>query len=423
MATINDLLFSGASNVGQLGQAAPWNGDYASLRGQQWQMTPGGTINTGMTRGDDPSGLTSQYVNTPWGQMYDQGGGQYTTLAGGGDWASNPYNLTVDENGVVSNVQKGDSFRTAVGQQAATVAALGGAAYGGAALSGAGGSGAGAAGGMSVNSTGTTLSALEGANGIGYGSAAAGGASAAVPASAAASTLGGSGAMGSIGSALTSPAGIGTIASLLGGYQQSQAADRAAQAQLDAARMQTDEIRRQYDQNRADQMPWMEAGKTSLADLMGRMPDLTSKYDPSQLQNDPGYQFGLNQGASAISAKQKALGLGNSGATLKALTQYGQDYAGTKYNEAFNRDQVQKNSIYNMLAGISGTGQTTANQIGSSGANASNSIANIMSQAGNASAAGTVGAANAWTNTANNIGNLWQNQNMMDMYSNMYGKR
>ena len=197
---------------------------------------------------------------------------------------------------------------------------------------------------------------------------------------------------------------------------QTQAADRAAQVQADAARYAADvsnqgtmagisETRRQYDQSRADQLPWLQTGQRQLGVLEGRLPDLTSTFTGADLQNDPGYQFGLNQGLDAVSARARALGISNSGGTMKELLRYGNDYAGTKFQEAWARDQSEKQSIYNMLAGISGTGQVAGNNLASQGANASQSIAGLYAQnattAGNAAMQAGNAAANGITSGAN----------------------
>lgn len=62
--------------------------------------------------------------------------------------------------------------------------------------------------------------------------------------------------------------------------------------------------------------------------------------DPSAQQGafdtwkgNTGYQFGLDQGTKAITGGAASKGLLNSGSTAKALNQFGQDYASTKYND------------------------------------------------------------------------------------------
>ena len=187
---------------------------------------------------------------------------------------------------------------------------------------------------------------------------------------------------------------------------QANAADRAAQIQADAAREGNrltheatmagiDEQRRQYNTARSDQMPWLEAGRRSLSSLEGQLPYLTSQFTGNDLASSPGYQFGLDQGTGAIAAQARALGLGNSGGTMKELMRYGQDYAGTKFQEAWARDQSNKQGIYNMLAGMANTGQVTGSALAGQGAQASSSIAGLLQSGANARAGGLASAANA----------------------------
>ena len=196
------------------------------------------------------------------------------------------------------------------------------------------------------------------------------------------------------------------FASLVGGLFGMNAADDAADAQVNATRMATEESRRQYNQSRTDMAPWREAGVNALSQLQTLMsPEggLMNPYAPENLQSDPGYQFGMAEGEKAINRNMKARGMYNSGAALKAINRFGQDYAGTKYNEAFNRDQVSKNAIYNMLAGQSGMGQSTASQVASMGMQNANQIGNYMLQGGNARAAGIVGGANSMIGALDDI--------------------
>lgn len=77
----------------------------------------------------------------------------------------------------------------------------------------------------------------------------------------------------------------------------------------------------------------------------------------AQFRSTPGYQFGLNEGAGQIQASAAARGGLNSGATLKALQRYGNDYA----------DQQGYTPYMNKLAGLFGGAQTAAGQMGQAG--------------------------------------------------------
>lgn len=148
---------------------------------------------------------------------------------------------------------------------------------------------------------------------------------------------------------------------------------------------------------------------------------LTKKFTTADLNADPvynsGLKFGLDRGTEGINSRALASGMYDSGATLKALTQFGNDYGSTKANESFNRYNVANDSIFNKLSGISGTGQVATNQVASAGTNAANNISENITGAGNARAAGIVGGANAWGNAATNANagyNNYQSNKRLD---------
>lgn len=137
---------------------------------------------------------------------------------------------------------------------------------------------------------------------------------------------------------------------------------------------------------------------------------LLKPFTGADLQNEPGYQFGLTEGERAINNLSASRGTYFSGGTGKALTQYGQDYAGTKYNDAYNRDAADKTRTANLLSGVAGTGQSATNTGVNSGNNSTNAISNLMTQGGNAAASGYVGGVNAINSGVSN-GINWNMQN------------
>lgn len=124
----------------------------------------------------------------------------------------------------------------------------------------------------------------------------------------------------------------------------------------------------------AEQTPWAARGQgafNALAD--GKFMD--------NYQAGPGYQFQLAEGQKAINNGAAARGMGNSGATLKALAGYSQGLA----NQTFNQDRDFEFNRLNALAGY--------------GSNATNAISNAHLGLGNASAAAAMGRANQFQNT------------------------
>ena len=151
------------------------------------------------------------------------------------------------------------------------------------------------------------------------------------------------------------------------------------------------------------------------------------------LASDPGYKFGLDQGTQGIERGQASRGNFLSGGAMKELARFNEDYAGTKFDNAFNRNlstygtnlnrrqnewntnlgayNQNRNSLYDMLTGVSRTGQNSAAQVGTSNiATASNIGANMIG-AGNAAAAGQVASTNGMVNGINQIANTFSTNN------------
>lgn len=141
---------------------------------------------------------------------------------------------------------------------------------------------------------------------------------------------------------------------------------------------------------------------------------LMRQFTGQDLQNDPGYQFGLSEGEKGINRAALARGGYDSGTTLKSLLKYNQDYAGTKFDQAFNRDQVYKNQQYNMLSGIAGLGQSSTSQLANLGAQTSANIGQSMQAAGDARAAGLIGVANAATGGLGTYLNYTNQRSLLD---------
>lgn len=148
----------------------------------------------------------------------------------------------------------------------------------------------------------------------------------------------------------------------LSGKSGADAAREAAAIQAKAGR----EASQLYD-------PYTEAGQTSLEDLMG-----------GNFEESPGYQFRLEQGNKAISNAAGVGGSPYSGATLKALTGFGQNMASQEYGNWWDRK-------FNM-AGM--------------GLDATGGKGNALMGIGNAQAGGVVGAANAGAQGTQNKMNI-----------------
>lgn len=145
---------------------------------------------------------------------------------------------------------------------------------------------------------------------------------------------------------------------------------------------------------------------------------LLRNFSQSDLDGDSvyqsGLQFGLDQGIKGLNRQASATGSLLSGATLKALTKYGNDYGSTKANESFNRFNTNKQQTYNMLAGVAGTGQTAVNNVGAAGQNMSNNVSQNQLGMGNARAASSIGMGNALSSGVSGAYNMNQNNQLMN---------
>lgn len=240
----------------------------------------------------------------------------------------------------------------------------------------------------------------------------------------------------------------------VGGLLNMKAAGDAADAQTAAAGQANATQRYMYDTTRADQAPYREVGVAALDRLRERMglsvanpsafgvapqtqqpsglmraamgitgvaapgtgqsnvgvpwTDNSLRSADELMSEDPSYQFRLRQGEQGIN-RSAASGSGLlSGATMKALARYNQDFASNEFQNSFNR-----------LSALAGVGQNATNAIGAAGQNYANNVSANQLGAGNARAAGYIGQGNSLTNALGMGINAFQNDQMMGKFSGM----
>lgn len=238
--------------------------------------------------------------------------------------------------------------------------------------------------------------------------------------------------------------GSSILSGLFGAASSREAADaqrRAVNQGIHFQREMGTQAQKNYEAQQANQAPWLQAGQSSLADLMRQMQgggfDNHAQYqnfDPSQLANDPGYQFRMQEGAKALERSAAAKGGLMSGKFAKGLDRYSQGVASDEFNNAWNRhenqyqnewarNQSDSTGRFNRLASMAGVGQQAANSLGSFGAQQNaqmgqygNSIASLYGDMGNVNASGIMGQGNAYSGMAGSLGNM---ANMYGMYNMM----
>ena len=269
------------------------------------------------------------------------------------------------------------------------------------------GAGAGASGGLLGAGTAGGLAATQAAAGLGAGAGAAAG----------------GGMLAGLGSNALLSSGLLAGSNIIGGLYGGAAARNAAQAQMDAANQANELAYRIYQQNRADQMPFMASGAAALEGVMGGLQPggrFTREFSPEDFNRgqDPGYAFRMSEGMKALERSAAARGGLLSGATMKGIQRYGQDMASQEYQNAFNRFQINRGNQLNPLLSIAGLGQTSTGQAGQQATNYANQAMGNITGSGNANAAGQIGQANALTSgIAGGLGqgiNFYQNQQILN---------
>jgi hypothetical protein len=178
------------------------------------------------------------------------------------------------------------------------------------------------------------------------------------------------------------------IGAAVAGVAGAISASDAASKQEDAAKQAANTQLGMFQQTKAGLAPYNEAGQAAqgkLESILGLGSSPMSSADlSSYLTGLPGYQFQLQQGVQAIDRSEAAKGLLNSGATGKALEQYGQGL-GSSYLQAY----------VNQLQGLSGLGENAAAQTGNFATQTGQGVASAQIYGGNAAAQGDIGIGNA----------------------------
>lgn len=203
---------------------------------------------------------------------------------------------------------------------------------------------------------------------------------------------------------------VGTA--IVGGIVSNNASRNAANAQTNAANAANATSQAQYDQTRADQAPWRDAGGQAigqLKDLTGPAGAWSKDFSMADFtaNADPGLDFRMQMGEQALQRAAASKGNLLGGGTLKALARYGQDYGTQAFNDSFNRFQTQRTNRFNQLASIAGLGQTANGQTMQAGLSNANNIGSNLMGAANAQGAAGIAGANAVSGALNNGVNNW----------------
>jgi hypothetical protein len=173
------------------------------------------------------------------------------------------------------------------------------------------------------------------------------------------------------------------------------AADDAGKAQAASSAEAIAEQRRQFDITQKNLQPFISAGTSALDEqqaLLGLNGASAQKQAFSRFNDSPGQAFLRERGERALLQNASAIGGLGGGNVRSALQEQGIGFAQQQYNQQMAQ-----------LAGLSGTGNNTANQLGVIGANTANAIGQNLQAGGAARASGILGEQQANAAMTNNM--------------------
>ena len=211
----------------------------------------------------------------------------------------------------------------------------------------------------------------------------------------------------------------GSIGQLIAGIEGGQNTNNALQSGINNAQ---GALTSSYSTAAGYQQPYDSAGATGLSGQqnIANMAPAQSNFQYNY-QQDPAYQNQLTAGNGDIMSQAASSGNLFSGATMKAINQYGSSLANQSYNQNYNRafttytNQRDFNESallnkYNQYAMLSNVGQNAANNLSGLQTQLGQGQANLDIQSGNANAG-------QQAQTYNTIGNFVTNLTSQGMGS------
>ncbi|MBO0358629.1 hypothetical protein J0X19_11790 [Hymenobacter sp. BT186] len=141
----------------------------------------------------------------------------------------------------------------------------------------------------------------------------------------------------------------------------------------------------------------------------GEYGSLLDPFTGADLADDPGYNFRLTQGETALDRANSARGNFLSGSAIKGALDFNSGLASQEFNNAFARDTTNKQNIFGMLSGTSAAGQNAAGTLANLGANYAQNVSGMFGNIGNTQAAGTIQQANLNNQAGATMGSIFGN--------------
>lgn len=200
--------------------------------------------------------------------------------------------------------------------------------------------------------------------------------------------------------------GVAKIAGdIISGSKRSKASKAAQAAQVAAQQANITAANAGNAQIQQNLQPYNEAGQIGLSRLTGGLDQTLTPFRPSDLTNDPGYQWRVEQGQRALDRTANARGGTFSGRQLQDTADYGQHQAMDEYDRARTRYNEDRDSNYNKLIGLTGIGAAATTGANAAISNLTGQLIGAHTATGDAQANGALErgliGAQTWTNAIN----------------------
>ena len=216
----------------------------------------------------------------------------------------------------------------------------------------------------------------------------------------------------------------GAAVGIIGGMMQSDAMNSAAGRSADAMRYSADmqaqttkdEMAMQQkntDAAIAREQPWVDAGKSALTRMQAGVADggeFSKKFGLSDMQNDPGYQFRMDQGQKQLEQSAAAKGMNMSGAQLQGITDYGQNMGAQQYATSRDNFYQDQSRNYDRISNMASNGQNAAAGQASMQTGLGTNLATTMGRGNDNQMSLAIGQANASNQNQMGQANIWANQ-------------
>lgn len=196
---------------------------------------------------------------------------------------------------------------------------------------------------------------------------------------------------------LVAAAGISAVGSVIGGLTGGKGAKKAAQIQADTAKKQISALQQNQQYITGLEQPTMDRGNWAgslYGNFLGQNGGAGAQEALNTYRGSTGYQDLMREGLGAVNANAYARGMGDSGATLKALQARGMGIADQSAGDYLGR-----------LGGLISAGQQAIGNVAGIATNTTNNINAANQNSANASSNATLVSAANWQKSLQDIFN------------------